>query len=54
MACGGPFLAAGRVGAPVGENMMIWLVTIAMAVIGGFWVKFRRQRKAKENPYVPN
>ncbi len=27
--------------------MMIWIVAIAMAVVGGFWVKVRRQRKAK-------
>jgi hypothetical protein len=33
---------------------MIWLGTIALAVLGGFWVKTRRQRKAKENTYVPN
>lgn len=33
---------------------MIWLVTIAMAVVGGFWVKTRRQRKSRPNTYVPN
>jgi hypothetical protein len=27
--------------------MMIWIATIAVAVVGGFWVKTRRQRKAK-------
>ena len=32
---------------------MIWLVTIGMAIVGGFWVKTRRQRKARENTYVP-
>jgi hypothetical protein len=26
---------------------MIWIVAIATAVVGGFWVKVRRQRKAK-------
>ena len=26
---------------------MIWIAAIAMAVVGGFWVKTRRQRKAK-------
>jgi hypothetical protein len=32
---------------------MLWIVAIAMAVVGGFWVKVRRQRKAKAaNPYV--
>jgi hypothetical protein len=26
---------------------MLWIVAIAMAVVGGFWVKVRRQRKTK-------
>jgi hypothetical protein len=26
---------------------MIWIVAIGMAVVGGFWIKVRRQRKAK-------
>jgi hypothetical protein len=34
--------------------MMSWVLIIAMAVVGGFWVKTRRERKAKANPYVPN
>ena len=34
--------------------MFIWLVIIGMTVVGGFWVKTRRMRKAKENTYVPN
>jgi hypothetical protein len=29
------------------EAGMIWIAAIAMAVVGGFWVKTRRQRKAK-------
>jgi hypothetical protein len=34
---------------------MVWIVAIAMAGIGGFWVKVRRERKAKEvPPYVGN
>jgi hypothetical protein len=34
---------------------MIWIVAIAMAAVGGFWVKVRRQRKAKgATPYVGN
>jgi hypothetical protein len=32
--------------------MIILIVTVSMAVIGGVWVKLRRERKAKENPYV--
>lgn len=32
---------------------MLWIVAIAMAVVGGFWVKVRRERKAKTlNTYV--
>jgi hypothetical protein len=26
---------------------MLWLTAIAMAVVGGFWVKIRRDRKSK-------
>jgi hypothetical protein len=28
--------------------MFIWMVILAMAVVGGYWVKTRRQRKTKE------
>jgi LPXTG-motif cell wall-anchored protein len=34
--------------------MMIWIVAIGMAAIGGFWIKTRRRRKKAENTYVPN
>ena len=34
--------------------MAIWAVIIGMTVVGGFWVKTRRDRKAKQNTYVPN
>ena len=27
--------------------MFIWLVILAMAGVGGYWVKTRRERKAK-------
>lgn len=27
--------------------MVIWMVILGMAVVGGYWVKTRRQRKAK-------
>lgn len=27
--------------------MFIWVVILAMALVGGYWVKTRRQRKAK-------
>jgi hypothetical protein len=33
--------------------MFIWIVILAMAGVGGFWVKTRRQRKAKAT-YVGN
>ena len=36
------------------EELMVWMIALGMAVVGGFWVKTRRQRKSKENPYVPN
>ena len=34
-------------------SMSVWIFAIAMAAVGGYWVKVRRQRKAKDNPYVP-
>lgn len=48
----GPTLAHVTVATPQ-EDPMLWLVTIGMAVVGGFWVKTRRARKAKDNTYVP-
>jgi hypothetical protein len=29
-------------------RMFIWIVILAMALVGGYWVKTRRQRKTKE------
>jgi hypothetical protein len=34
--------------------MVIWVMIIAMAVVGGFWVKTRRQRKTKVPGYAGN
>jgi hypothetical protein len=34
--------------------MFIWIVILAMAMVGGFWVKVRRQRKTKAETYVPS
>jgi len=34
--------------------MMLWVFIASMAVVGGFWVKTRRQRKAKAATYVGN
>jgi hypothetical protein len=31
---------------------MIWVLIASMAVVGGIWVKTRRQRKAKAATYV--
>jgi hypothetical protein len=33
--------------------MFIWMVILAMALVGGYWVKTRRQRKSKAT-YVGN
>jgi hypothetical protein len=32
--------------------MFIWILILAMAVVGGYWVKTRRQRKAKATIYA--
>jgi hypothetical protein len=32
--------------------MFIWMVILAMALVGGYWVKTRRQRKSKAGTYV--
>lgn len=34
-------------GSPQEAGMFIWVVILAMALVGGYWVKTRRQRKAK-------
>lgn len=34
--------------------MFIWIVILAMVGIGGYWVKTRRQRKAKTATYAGN
>ena len=34
--------------------MFMWVLIGAMALLGFFWVKTRRQRKAKGVSYVPN
>lgn len=33
--------------------MFIWFLILTMAIVGGFWVKVRRQRKGKTT-YVPS
>jgi hypothetical protein len=32
--------------------MFIWIVILALAVVGGYWVKTRRQRKTKAVTYA--
>jgi hypothetical protein len=34
--------------------MFIWIVILAMALVGGYWVKTRRQRKTKATSYASN
>jgi hypothetical protein len=34
--------------------MFIWIVILAMAGVGGYWVKTRRERKAKTPTYARN
>jgi hypothetical protein len=34
--------------------MFIWVVILAMGLVGGYWVKTRRQRKTKASTYVGN
>ena len=33
--------------APGEAGMFIWMVILAMAIVGGYWVKTRRHRKTK-------
>jgi hypothetical protein len=32
--------------------MVMWVLIAGMAIVGGFWVKTRRQRKAKTPSYA--
>jgi hypothetical protein len=34
--------------------MFIWVVILAMAIVGGYWVKTRRERKTKATTYAGN
>ena len=49
----GPSLAH-HTAPPLGGRMFIWILIAGMAIVGGVWVKTRRQRKAKAAPYVGN
>jgi hypothetical protein len=40
--------------APGRAEMFIWIVILAMAIVGGYWVKTRRQRKTKAATYAGN
>ena len=39
---------------PQEAGMFIWIVILAMALVGGYWVKTRRQRKTKAATYAGN
>jgi len=39
---------------PQEAGMFIWIVILAMAGVGGYWVKTRRERKAKTPTYARN
>jgi hypothetical protein len=32
---------------------MMWIIAFAVLGVGNYWMRMRRERKAKENPYVP-
>jgi hypothetical protein len=32
--------------------MFIWVVILAMSIVGGYWIKTRRQRKTKAADYA--
>ena len=49
-----PALLHSASASPQEAGMFIWIVILAMAGVGGFWVKTRRQRKAKAGTYVGN
>ena len=48
-----PLLNSGP-NSPQEAGMFIWVVILAMAVVGGYWVKTRRQRKTKAATYAGN
>ena len=51
----GPGLAHPVAASPCQEaRMFIWVVILAMGLVGGYWVKTRRQRKTKASTYVGN
>jgi hypothetical protein len=50
----GPSLAEQWANSPQEAGMFIWVVILAMALIGGYWVKTRRQRKTKAATYAGN
>jgi hypothetical protein len=47
-------LAQSSPGSPQEAGMFIWIVILAMAGVGGYWVKTRRQRKTKAATYAGN
>lgn len=49
-----PPLLNSRQRPPQEAGMFIWIVILAMALVGGYWVKARRQRKTKAAMYASN
>ena len=47
-------LAGSEPATPRRQKMILWVLVGIMAVVGGFWVKTRRQRKAKALTYAGN
>jgi len=39
---------------PQEAGMFIWILILVMAIVGGYWVKTRRQRKTKAAVYAGN
>jgi hypothetical protein len=33
--------------------VMMWIIAMAMLGVGNYWIRVRRERKARANPYVP-
>ena len=50
----GPGLAEQWGNSPQEAGMFIWVVILAMSIVGGYWVKTRRQRKTKAATYAEN
>jgi hypothetical protein len=50
----GSSLAQATLFPPKESAMVTLMLVVVMVVVAGMFVKTRRQRKAKQTPYVPN